>query len=81
MQSIEQETTDNKIIIIKYTTYTPASKRAQLKYLSSPEVHIRVNENKKIHMRNLRLNNPEYRQQENKKTRDRRLKIKLENLE
>ena len=81
MQSIEEpETTENTIIIIKYITYTAASKKAQRKYLAKPEIHTRVNENKKLHMRNLRLNNPEYREQENKKTRERRLKNKLDTL-
>jgi hypothetical protein len=42
MQS--QDNTDK--IIIKFITYTAASKRAQTKYLSNPENHKRVNENK-----------------------------------
>ena len=75
MQSLEN--TDK--IIIKFITYTAASKRAQTKYLSNPENHKRVNENKKLHMRSKRFNNPEYREQENIKTRERRLKIKLQN--
>jgi hypothetical protein len=57
----EQHPEPETIIIPLHTTYTPALKRAQQKYISKPDVRIIINEKNKERMRIIRLTNPEYR--------------------
>jgi hypothetical protein len=68
-------------IIIKYTTYTPAVKRAQNKYISKVDIRDKINIKNKERMRIRRLTNPEYRQNELLKNKERYNKKKNELLE